>query len=59
MKNLDTNKFNNLKLAQTFVGKVMSLLFNMLSRFVKAPVSLWTVPEAMKLKDSCSLEGKL
>ena len=44
---------------QTFVGKVMSLLFNMLSRFVKAPVSLWTVPEAMKLKDSCSLEGKL
>ena len=44
---------------QTFVGKVMSLLFNMLSRFVKAPVSLWTVTEAMKLKDSCSLEGKL
>ena len=44
---------------RTFVGKVMSLLFNMLSRFVKAPVSLWTVPEAMKLKDSCSLEEML
>ena len=44
---------------QTFVGKVMSLLFNMLSRFVKAPISLWTVTEAMKLKDACSLEEKI
>ena len=43
---------------QTFVGKVMSLLFNMLSRFVKAPISLWTVTEAMKLKEACSLEKK-
>ena len=24
-----------------------------------APKSLWTVTEAMKLKDACSLEGKL
>ena len=23
------------------------------------PESLWTVPAAMKLKDACSLEGKL
>ena len=51
---------------QTFVGKVMSLLFNMLSRLVFiwtlfswAPKSLQMVTAAMKLKDTCSLEEKL
>ena len=42
----------------TFVGKVMSLLFNVLSRFVIDGfyyVEVW----AMKLKDTYSLEGKL
>ena len=58
----------------TFVGKVMSLLFNMLSRlvitflprskhllFLGAPKSLWMVIEikAIKLKDAYFLEGKL
>ena len=51
---------------QTFVSKVMSLLFNMLSRLVFiwtllswAPKSLQMVTAAMKLKDTCSLEEKL
>ena len=56
----------------TFVGKVMSLLFNMLSRWVitflprskcllllGARKSLKVVTAAMKLKDTCSLEEKL
>ena len=53
----------------TFVGKVISLLFNMLSRFVIGnrdfiwrggpPKSLQMVTAAMKLKDACSLEEKL
>ena len=68
---------------QTFVGKVISLLFNMLSRLVitvlprsKHLLISWLqspsvvfrihlflfhiiVIAAMKLKDACSLEGKL
>ena len=73
---------------QTFVGRVMSLIFNMQFRFVIAEMvahfsvlawrilwteesdglqsirsqsskSLQTVMAAMKLKDACSLEGKL
>ena len=57
---------------RTFVGKVMSLLLNMLPRFVTAflpkskhlliswsPKSLQMVTAAMKLKDTCSLEEKL
>ena len=44
---------------RTFVGKVMSLLFNMLSLFFWAPKSLQMVTAAMKLKDAYSLEGKL
>ena len=60
---------------KTFAGKVMSLLFNMLSRsimgnrwgnsgncqtlFLGAPKSLQMVTAAMKLKDTCSLEEKL
>ena len=56
----------------TFIGKVMSLLFNMLSRsviaflprskrllFSWAPKSLQMVTAAMKLKCACSLEEKL
>ena len=51
----------------TFVGKVMSLLFNMLSRLVmtllsrtkRLLISLQMVIAAMKLKDTYSLEGKL
>ena len=55
----------------TFVGKVMSLLFNMLSRLViaflprsKGLLISWlqspsTVIAAMKLKEAYSLEGKL
>ena len=52
---------------RTFVGKVMSLLFNMLSRwgnsgnsvrlYFLAPKSLQIVTAAMKLKDTYSLEG--
>ena len=53
---------------QTFIGKVMSLLFNMLSRFVLAflPRSkglliswLQSPSAAMKLKDAYSLDEKL
>ena len=53
-----------------FIGKIMSLLFNMLSRFVIAflprsmplfiswaPKSLQMVSVAMKLKDAYSLDG--
>ena len=68
----------------TFVGKIMSLLFNMLSRlvitsvpsvhgkyrrekvetvidflFLGTPKSLQMVTAAMKLKDACSLEGRI
>ena len=43
----------------TFVGKAMSLLFNMLPRLVIVPESLQMVTAAMKLKDPCSLEEKL
>ena len=56
----------------TFVGKVMSLLLNMLSRLVitflpsgkhllyyDIAKSLQMVTAAMKLKDTYSLEGKL
>ena len=56
---------------QTFVSKVISLLFKMLSRFFIAflsrsnhlliswaPKSLWMMTAAMKLKDACSLEEK-
>ena len=57
-----------------FVDKVMFLLLSMLHTFVIAflpvevvtdflfswaPKSLWTVTAIMKLKDACSLEGKL
>ena len=42
-----------------FVGKVMSLLFNVLSRLVIVPESLQMVTAAVKLKDPCSLEEKL
>ena len=53
---------------QTFVGKVMSLLFNMLSKLVitflsrgkRLGISWLQSPSAgMKLKDAYSLEGKL
>ena len=52
---------------QIFVGKVMSLLLNILSRLGKqcqtlffwVPKSLQMVTAAMKLKDAYSLEGKL
>ena len=52
----------------TFVSKVMSLLFNMLSRFItdflprsNCLLILWLqiVTAAIKLKDNCSLEGNL
>ena len=47
----------------TFVSKVMFLLFNILSRFVKLSFqgekSLQMVTAAMKLKDACYLEEKL
>ena len=49
---------------QTVVGKVMSLLFNTLSRFVvafllRSKCLLIFVAAVLTLKDTCSLEGKL
>ena len=53
---------------RTFVGKVMSLLLNMLCRLIitflprsKRLLISWlqSPSAAMKLKDACSLEGKL
>ena len=48
----------------TFAGKVMSLLFNMLSSFVidfifLVSKSLCMVTAVVKLKDACSFKGKL